>query len=306
MNNSKKRASGQRPKKRKFQGNRFVSCDQNKRSKGVSASSKKLNSSLLEQNDDVYDSLGYRIIDIGILFNKISSILSCKICGSDIEVSESFRNGLSSIFTIKCDKCDELASFRNSPMMGEKANIPEINRRFIYSMRCIGQGLAGIRNFCGAMDLPPPVEKNAYNKSLRHIACSVSSVASLSMLNSAKQEIEITGNSQLTVSGDGSWKTRGHSSKIGIVTVIGVETGKVLDIEVLSSFCKGCENGKNKSGEELEQWELEHKNLCVKNHSGSAGSMEVKGMLNIFQRSEAKYDAQYLNYIGDGDTKTFF
>ncbi|GFU23769.1 uncharacterized protein TNCV_1508361 [Trichonephila clavipes] len=50
----------------------------------------------------------------------------------------------------------------------------------------------------------------------------------------------------LTVSGDRTWKTRGHSSLIGVCTVIGVPTGKVLDREALSSFCKGCDSYKGK------------------------------------------------------------
>lgn len=303
MNNNVKRASGQRPRKRKFEGNRFTKCNL---SQGASASSKKLNSSLLDNSFVETDNVGYRIVDIDILSKVISNNLCCKMCGSDVELSETRVHGLSSVFQISCKKCNELKSFRNSRMMGEKSNIPEINMRFTYAMRCIGQGLCSMKNFCGAMDLPPPVQKSAYNRSLEKIANSVSNVASTSMLNATQQEIEMTGQSHLTVSGDGSWKTRGHSSKIGITSVIGVESGKVLDIEVMSSYCKRCEIGiKNKKGKELADWKKSHEKQCVKNHSGSAAMMEVNGMLKIFRRSEEKYKAQYLNYIGDGDTKTF-
>ncbi|GFW50689.1 uncharacterized protein TNCV_2889911 [Trichonephila clavipes] len=38
---------------------------------------------------------------------------------------------------------------------------------------------------------------------------------------------------------------------------------------------------------------------------GSAGKMEVDGMLRIFNRSEKLHNLKYSNYIGDGDTKTF-
>lgn len=33
--------------------------------------------------------------------------------------------------------------------------------------------------------------------------------------------------------------------------------------------------------------------------------MEVNGMVQIFQRSEEKYNAKYVGYIGDGDTKSY-
>ncbi|KAL8615364.1 hypothetical protein ACOMHN_023083 [Nucella lapillus] len=35
--------------------------------------------------------------------------------------------------------------------------------------------------------------------------------------------------------------TRGHSSKIGVVTAIGLETGKVLDSGTKSKVCKSCD-----------------------------------------------------------------
>ncbi|GFX47775.1 nucleic-acid-binding protein from transposon X-element [Trichonephila clavipes] len=45
--------------------------------------------------------------------------------------------------------------------------------------------------------------------------------------------------------------------------------------------------------------------LKKKNHSGSAGKMEVCGMQKIFLRSEQKHGLKYQRYIGDGDSKTF-
>lgn len=38
---------------------------------------------------------------------------------------------------------------------------------------------------------------------------------------------------------------------------------------------------------------------------GYAGRREVNGMLKIFRTSEEIYNTKYLNYIADGDTKTF-
>ena len=35
------------------------------------------------------------------------------------------------------------------------------------------------------------------------------------------------------------------------------------------------------------------------------GKMEVDGMIEIFKRSEEKYQVLYTGYIGDGDSKTF-
>jgi hypothetical protein len=84
------------------------------------------------------------------------------------------------------------------------------------------------------------------------------------MKSAAEEEIEITGNSHICVSGDSTWKTRGHTSKIGVCSVIGLESGKVIDTEVFSSFCKSCEQSVAPSSHD-----------CKKNHAGSSGAMEV-------------------------------
>jgi hypothetical protein len=33
--------------------------------------------------------------------------------------------------------------------------------------------------------------------------------------------------------------------------------------------------------------------------------MEANGIVNMFSRSDEKYGARYINYIDDGDTKTY-
>jgi len=50
---------------------------------------------------------------------------------------------------------------------------------------------------------------------------------------------------------------------------------------------------------------LNKREECVKNHTGSAGKMELDSMKEMFARSEKKFGVKYNNYIGDGDAKTF-
>ncbi|GFV85503.1 uncharacterized protein TNCV_3773271 [Trichonephila clavipes] len=121
-----------------------------------------------------------------------------------------------------------------------------------------------------------------------------------------KEEVSASGSNEICASGDGTWKTRGHTSRIGVCSVIGDVTGKVIDVAVLSSYCKGCEKWRGpKSGHSYEEWKLKHQPHCVKNHIGSSSKMEVDGMKEIFQRSVPQRNAKYIKYIGDGDTKTF-
>lgn len=62
---------------------------------------------------------------------------------------------------------------------------------------------------------------------------------------------------------------------------------------------------KKKNTLEFEEFYEEHKESCTANHKGSAGKMEVDGIIEMFERSEDLHDARYKYYIGDGDTKTF-
>ena len=42
------------------------------------------------------------------------------------------------------------------------------------------------------------------------------------------------------VSLDGSWQRRGFSSMNGVVTAISIDTGKIIDIESMSRYCRQC------------------------------------------------------------------
>ena len=82
---------------------------------------------------------------------------------------------------------------------------------------------------------------------------------------------------------------------------------KVIDTETLSNYCDSCANmnAKKLSADDKNKWSEKHKELCQKNHDGSAGSMEPIGMGRIFKRSEEKHGLKYTTYLGDGDSKSY-
>ncbi|GFV60407.1 uncharacterized protein TNCV_3470421 [Trichonephila clavipes] len=47
------------------------------------------------------------------------------------------------------------------------------------------------------------------------------------------------------VSVDGTLQRRGHSSLNGCVVVLSIDTGKVLDLEVMSKWCRNCNTSKS-------------------------------------------------------------
>ncbi|GFS97816.1 uncharacterized protein TNCV_2017881 [Trichonephila clavipes] len=96
-------------------------------------------------------------------------------------------------------------------------------------MRCIGQGLESLKTFCAVMNLPNPVEQKSYDVINNKLSRVMKEVAEESMKRAAVEENSSSPDNLLTVSGDGTWKTRGHSSLIGVCTVIRAETGRLTD-----------------------------------------------------------------------------
>ncbi|GFV78889.1 uncharacterized protein TNCV_4079891 [Trichonephila clavipes] len=99
---------------------------------------------------------------------------------------------------------------------------------------------------------------------------------------------------QCGVSVDGTSQRRGHLSLNGCVSAISIDTGKVLDMEVMSKMCRLC----------LKKHENRIAHECEK-HVGSSGAMEPVGVYRIFERSAETRKLQYVHFYGDGDSKSF-
>ena len=78
------------------------------------------------------------------------------------------------------------------------------------------------------------------------------------------------------VSIDGSWNQQRWSAHDGVVAVISMDTGKVLDVAFLSNACTACEQMKRKQQEgaiyrmEYLGWVVRHEENCYHNHEGSS------------------------------------
>lgn len=119
-----------------------------------------------------------------------------------------------------------------------------------------------------------------YNRIIQE---SMEVVADESMVNATIQAIEENeGNSDISVAYDGSWQKRGFKSKNGIATLTSFDTGKVLDLEVLTKYCSGCTIPKSESER------ASHEPNCVKNYEGASGGMESVAAVSIFHRSQER------------------
>ncbi|GFV41657.1 uncharacterized protein TNCV_3628081 [Trichonephila clavipes] len=167
-----------------------------------------------------------------------------------------------------------------------------INSSIVLGLRLIGKGFSAGKMLCAFLGLPF-LSKLAFRNQERKLLKATERVAQEN-INAALSEIK--GSNSFTKCGisiEGTWQRRSYSSLNGCVSAISVDTGKILDIEVMTQYCRICSKGNSQSS----------KHVCS-NYKGSAGNMEVVGAYRIFERSNVR-DVQYNEYYGDGDSKEY-
>ncbi|GFY28364.1 CCHC-type domain-containing protein [Trichonephila clavipes] len=137
-------------------------------------------------------------------------------------------------------------------------------------------------------------------KKLLNVASVVSKNAMIEAADEVRKLKNTSDVAECGVSVDGTWQRRGHSSLNGCVAVLSIDTGKVLDLEVMSKWCRNCNT--SKSSEKKSKHIKKHQCSC--NHQGSAGSMEPVGAYRLFERSRETRKLQYVEFYGDGDSKS--
>ena len=176
------------------------------------------------------------------------------------------KMGFASLLTIKCKerRCKFKEEFYTSNPVKKTF---DINRRIIYAMRNIGQGHASIKKFTALMNMPSPMTVKNYDQSVKTMTKVVVEVAEQTMaeaahdLKSSKGQHSGDDVVDIAVTCDGSWQRRGFASLNGSFTSISLDTGKILDIAVMSRYCKGCkskENLKKTDNFAYQTWRLKH------------------------------------------------
>ena len=286
------------------------------------ASTKKLKSitaSITLPNTTAEDhTFHYLIIDSTILQTILDVVGRCPKCHcKDIlfKNSATQKKGLSNFIHISCNACDFVYTTYSSKQV-VREGIPGqnpfgINARAVVAFREIGKGHSAMESLFGFMNFLPVMGKDSFSEMNKDISASYSKVAK-GCMSEAANEVHSGADENLlcdiAVSCDGTWQKRGFSSLLGAVTVISVETGKCLNYEVMSKKCSLCTLWESRKGTEAYEKfinVIRDSHECSINHDGSAGSMEAKGVVECFSTSVDKYNLQYTEYLGDGDSKSY-
>ena len=180
--------------------------------------------------------------------------MKCGVCVGNVSFQSCQKKGLGFKIKVTCENCKNPRYVSSSERI--ESGGYEISRRFIFAMRVLGLGLASCEKFGWLMDLASSfLTKSNYNTYINKMCESVKKVASTLFASAVKEEKQakfkennIAETSELTVSGDGTWKKQGFSSLCVVASLIGHYTGKVLEIFVESSYCHKCEMSKSKLG----------------------------------------------------------
>ena len=190
--------------------------------------------------------------------------------------------------SIHCNSCDESTPWQTSANLAKKGKSFDVNRRAVYHSIETGSGYEGLSSFCAIMNMHC-LSRAAYYKQVDVILEALESEVK-EVLKGAGQRLqklimEENGISDSTaiidaaVSFDGTWAKRGFTSLTGVVFVISIDTGEVLDYHVMSKSCRKCslKNSQCEGNvEEFEEWRREHvaSGDCDINFEGSSPAID--------------------------------
>lgn len=219
---------------------------------------------------------------------------------------------------IKCSSCENVDVLNTSSSISNRGTSFDVNRRLVYNSIETGCGYEGLATLCSTLNMPC-MSTTAYYKQMDNIMDVLESECKEEMIrvgakarDAILKENKEADNEQpvdIAVSFDGTWAKRGFTSLTGVVFVISVDTGEVLDYHVLSKACQKCARKKSQceDDDEFEQWKMEHEmsNQCDINFDGSSPAMEADGATILWKQSISTHNLRYRWMICDGDSKAF-
>ncbi|GFU84609.1 uncharacterized protein TNCV_1686621 [Trichonephila clavipes] len=199
----------------------------------------------------------------------------------------------------------------------EAKNSHDINSKLVSAFLSIGRGHAALETFSSVLNMPT-MDRKTFAKCMHNLSVKNKEVKKkmLEMSRQAAREAHVKVVASLknqkiidvSVSYDGTWQKRGHTSNLGLGIIIDILSGLVLDFEVLSKYCHNCVVAGRDMGvdsAEFHIWQKGHADECDKNFDGTSGAMEMHAALIMWRRSISDCQMRFVSMLSDGDSKTF-
>lgn len=279
----------------------------------VSATERKVKCLTSEPRLESASTKTYTIVDLDMV-NCLLKVAGCRVCGGALTIERDSREyGIAVKLKVLCSNCGEIDTKWSSQRVGGTANCNpfEINVLAARAVQSTGNGQTVLNDIFAAIGVS---HRGLHNKTYQHYlksklnpaatsACTENMAKCATSVKNVYRSLNFGNAGNIAVSFDGTWHTRGHSSHIGVATVIELFSGYVLDYVVLSNFCLGCELGPKPGTPDYAHWKSQHS--CQKNTSSKAGQMEVEAALILFQRSLSLHGLRYTTMLSDGDSRSY-
>lgn len=227
------------------------------------------------------------IVNRSALNQRLAEHSVCSHCkeGTVIFLQES-RTGLGNRWFMKCQNNDCGFTSLSFDTTSKQERIYDVNRSLVLGLRMIGRGFSAAKKLLSILNLPLPVSRGPWGNHTKALNEIVTKLLEEDLRQAGlevrqyqlniSEEFEENGVVNAGVSVDGSWSSRGWTARDGLVSVISIDTGKVLDVVYLTNNCSQCVQKERqvKEGEithmEYCRWCIQHEETCMLNHEGSS------------------------------------
>ena len=249
------------------------------------------------------------------MWSLLLSNLKCDECNINcLDVVTKGTFGLSTKIELICTNCNKVFnSIFTSPREKDLRGF-EVNKKFVEAFLKVGKGHDALEVFSMAIGIHA-MDKATFSKCLNNLyeekKIFKDNILSISQNIIRKKHDEFNNNVgdiiDITVSYDGTWQKRGHTSLFGIGILVDILTGLAIDYEILSKYCHKCITAKRDLGAssaDFSIWYEGHKPECSENFTGTSNAMEMKAAEILWKRSINTCGMRYTNIVSDGDSKT--
>ncbi|GFX89151.1 uncharacterized protein TNCV_20471 [Trichonephila clavipes] len=165
----------------------------------------------------------------------IISILCCPECyATGWKLTDHSKEGLCSNLCVACN-CGFMTGF-TSTKENKKFSL---NTLLVFGLRLIGRGFTAGKKLLCTLNLSC-ISKNTFRAHELKLLEALQLFSEENMKAASKKVQNFKKSTTCGVSVDGTWQRRGHMSINGYVSVISIDTGKILDLEVMTQYCKMC------------------------------------------------------------------
>lgn len=262
------------------------------------------------------------ITDLNQLHNIINVLRCPQCCNSNLTLNNDNNKtkGLAVFVEVYCEVCEDVvaSTFTSERVTtGRGPRTFAVNKQAVLSSVLTRMGHSSLNSFCELMNMPG-LHHKSFDRCANNIYLHTPEVRksvftqAINAVRTAHKELhypDLDNDSviDISVSFDGSWLTRGHSSNIGVGCVVDILTGLCIDLHVMSTYCQKCDMNERKFKDNenaYKEWFVKHSASCSKNFDGSSGMMEVEAARVLWRRSIERNKMRYVTMLSDGDSKT--